>query len=81
LVDRLRRTHELEVDFRILGAGEMKGDETEPTVIPNSLVRFREKGRIRVIWVDPDESERVVYPPPVGGTMQGERAVQEGSRS
>ena len=69
MVDRLRRTRELEVDFRILDAGEMKGDEIEPTLIPNSLVRFREKGRIRVVWVDRNESERVVYPPPLGGTM------------
>ena len=70
MADRLGHPRELEVDFRILDAGDVKGDETEPTVIADSLVRFREKGRIRVIWVDPDESERVVFPPPVGGTMQ-----------
>ena len=69
LADRLGRMRKLEVDFRILDAGEMKGDETEPTVIPNSLVRFREKGRIKVVRVDPDGSERVLYPPPLGGTM------------
>ena len=69
LADRLGRTRELEVDFKILDAGDVKGDETEPTVIPNSLVRFKEKGRIRVVRVDPDGSERVVYPPPIGGTM------------
>ena len=73
LVDRSGRTCKLEVDFRIVGAGD---GEAEATVIENSLAKFREKGQIRVVRVDPDGSERVVYPPPVGGTMQGERAVQ-----
>ena len=78
LVDLSRHTRELEVDFRVAGAGDQ---EAEVTVIANSLVNFREKGRIRVVWVGLDGNERVVYPPPVGGTMQGERAVQEGACS
>ena len=78
LVDRSGRTCELEVDFRIVGAGDA---EAEATVIANSLVKFREKGRLRVVWVGLDGNERVVYPPPVGRTMQGERAVQEGACS
>ena len=78
LVDRSGRTCELEVDFRILGAGD---GEAEATAIENSLVKFREKGRIRVVWVGRDGSERVVYPPPLGGTMQGGEAAQEGAHS
>ena len=65
MADRLGHARGLEVDFRIVGAE----DVNNPAVIANFLEKFREKGRIRVICVGPDGSERVVYPPPLGGTM------------
>ena len=65
LVDLSRGTCELEVDFRIVGGGDA---EAEATAIANSLVKFREKGQIRVVRVGRDGSERAVYPPPVGGS-------------
>ena len=71
LVDLSRRTRELEVDFKVSGTGDV---EAEATVIANSLVRFREKGQIRVVRVDRDGSERVVYPPPVGGSYARRKA-------
>ena len=65
LVGLSRPTCGLEVDFRIVGAGDA---EAEATAIANSLVKFREKGQIRVVRVGRDGSERAVYPPPVGGS-------------
>ena len=67
LVDLSRGTRGLEVDFRIVGAGDAEA-EAEVTAITNSLVKFREKGQIRVVRVGRDGSERAVYPPPVGGS-------------
>jgi len=63
LVDRLGYKHELEVNLRFEVAGVMEVDEeTRELRIVNSLARFREKGRIRVVLVDVDHgSETVVY--------------------
>ena len=65
LADLSRHRRELEVDFRIAGTGDV---EAEATVIAYSLVKFREKGQIRVVRLGRDGSERAVYPPPVGGS-------------
>ena len=63
LADRLGRTRELEVDFRIVDAGDLKADdETEVAAIADSLIEFREKGQIRVVRVELDGSESVLYP-------------------
>jgi len=52
----------LEVDFRFMNAGYVgSGEETEAIEIVNSLTKFKEKGRTRVICVGPDDDERVVY--------------------
>ena len=66
LADRLGRTRGLEVDFRVAGVGDQ---EAEAMAILNSLVKFGEKGQTRVVQVDRDGSERVVYHLPLGGTV------------
>ena len=54
------------MDVRIVAEGATEaGEDTEVARIADSLAGFREKGRIRVIWVyGPDESEGVVPPSP-----------------
>ena len=54
------------MDVRIVAEEATEaGEDTEVARIANSLAGFREKGRIRVIWVyGPDESEGVVPPSP-----------------
>jgi hypothetical protein len=60
LVDH--RSGELEVDFRFADTGIMGADErAEESKFVKSLEKFREKGRMRVVCVGLDGSERVVY--------------------
>jgi hypothetical protein len=62
LVDRSRCKQELEVDFRFGDVGFMGVDERAgESKLVKSLAKFREKGRMRVVCVDPDGSERVIY--------------------
>jgi len=63
LVDKLGCNHELEVNLRFRDIGVMEVDEeTRELRILNSLAKFREKGRIRVVLVDVDHgSETVVH--------------------
>ena len=51
------------MDIRFPDAGAVELDEAtaEPKIV-RSLAKFREKGRVRVIWIDPGGSEHVVYP-------------------
>ena len=52
----------LDVDFRIIDTGVMaEGERTAEPDTVDSLVRFREKGWVRVIRVCLDGSERLVY--------------------
>ena len=63
LVDRSGHKHvKVEVDFRFTEVGSMEVDKlTGEFKVVRSLAKFREKGRIRVVWVDPGGSESVVY--------------------
>ena len=67
LVDQLRCTHRLEVDFRIIAErGVTETDEVERFVdeiltVVDALAGFREKGQIRIFWVVQGESVEV-YP-------------------
>ena len=62
-VGRPRCEHEVEVDFRFsdVGAVEVDKQTGEPKIV-RSLAKFREKGRMRVVWMDPGGTEHVVYP-------------------
>ena len=63
LVDRLGSTHQLEVEIRIVDAGVTSvSDDTDLGVIVNSFAAFREKGRIKLVYVGQNEKEHVVYP-------------------
>lgn len=62
LVDQSGRGHEMEVDFRFTETRAMGLDKlTGELKIVELFVKFREKGRMRVVWVDPGGSEHVVY--------------------
>jgi len=68
LVEQSECGRELEVDFRFVGVRVMRADgETRAARIANSLAKFREKGRIRVVCVGLDGDERVFYSS--GGAM------------
>ena len=63
LVDGLGFTHELEVEIRIVHAGGVSTyEDIGPGVIVSSLAAFREKGRIRLVYVGKGERVHVVYP-------------------
>jgi hypothetical protein len=57
LVDRSGCKRGLVVDFRFVGVDEQAGESK----LVKSLAKFREKGRMRVVCVGPDGSERVIY--------------------
>jgi len=57
LVDRVRCKRELGVDFLLADAYEPTGE----LGVVNSLAKFTEKGRMRVVWVGRDGSKNVVY--------------------
>ena len=62
LADRLGSKRVLEVDFRLVDTRVMEGAKrTVELEIMDSLARFRDKGRVKVIRVCSDGSERVVY--------------------
>jgi len=62
LVDRSRCKRELEVDFRLAGTEDMGTDKwTGDLKIVGSFQKFRGRARMRVIWVDRDGSEHVIY--------------------
>ena len=63
LVGRPGCKHRVEVCFRFLDAGAMEvdGRTGEPRVV-KSLTRFKEGGQLRVVWMDPNGGECVVYP-------------------
>jgi len=63
LIGRPGCKHKVEVDIRFPDAGAVELDEptAEPKIV-RSLAKFREKGRMRVIWMDSGGSEHVVYP-------------------
>jgi len=63
LVDQSECKRGLEVDFRFVDVGGIKGHGDGGVVeIVDSLAKFREKGRMRVVLVDLSGSERVIYP-------------------
>ena len=64
LAEQSECTQELEAAFRIMGAGVMEANDDIGLVIADSLARFRKRGQISVVWVDPDGNESVVYPLP-----------------
>ena len=65
LIDKSTCTRELEVDVRIMDARDPERVEyARAMMMVDSLVGFREKGgQIRIVCVDPDGSESVIYPP------------------
>ena len=64
LVDQLGCTHRLEVYFKIIAEGVVEVDQaTEMVRIVDSLVGFRERGQIRLVWMDLDEGKSDVYEP------------------
>ena len=63
LVDRLGSTHELEVEIRNVDEESVSTyKDIDPGRIVKSFVAFREKGRIKLIHVDRDGREYIVYP-------------------
>lgn len=62
LADQLGSKRVLEVDFRTADTGVVAAEKRKTEMhIVNSLVTFREKGRLRITRVCSDGSERVVY--------------------
>ena len=69
LVDRLGSTHGLEVEIRTVDVGGGGTyEDTDLGVIVSSLAAFREKGRIRLVYVDRDKRAHVFYPPDLSST-------------
>ena len=64
IADRPGRTHKLEVVIRVKKAVTKVNGSAGLARIADSLARFKEKGHIKVIWLDPSGREHVVYPPP-----------------
>ena len=62
LAGRLGPTAELEVEIRIVNLGGVSMQESiHLGEIVSSLTAFREKGRIRLVYVDQDKRAHVVY--------------------
>ena len=54
-------TRGLDVDFRIISMEVREARKVARIV--DSLVEFREKGQMRVVWVGPGGNESIAYPP------------------